>query len=109
MIRRPPRSTLFPYTTLFRSNGDTLSINAASWSNTGTISVTGGTLNLGGTFRSSGLSTLTHTGGTVNGTGTLDNTGAPLDLGAGVDPGTLALASAPTIKKGIIPTSAISI
>src|SRR2546426_5427490 len=25
MIRRPPRSTLFPYTTLFRSNGITLS------------------------------------------------------------------------------------
>src|SRR2546430_6192311 len=24
MIRRPPRSTLFPYTTLFRSAGDTL-------------------------------------------------------------------------------------
>src|SRR3712207_8320581 len=23
MIRRPPRSTLFPYTTLFRSKGDT--------------------------------------------------------------------------------------
>src|SRR5256886_14641313 len=23
MIRRPPRSTLFPYTTLFRSSGDT--------------------------------------------------------------------------------------
>src|SRR2546430_5509436 len=23
MIRRPPRSTLFPYTTLFRSNNDT--------------------------------------------------------------------------------------
>src|SRR3712207_7592897 len=23
MIRRPPRSTLFPYTTLFRSRGDT--------------------------------------------------------------------------------------
>src|SRR3712207_8582802 len=23
MIRRPPRSTLFPYTTLFRSGGDT--------------------------------------------------------------------------------------
>src|SRR3712207_9335376 len=28
MIRRPPRSTLFPYTTLFRSNEDEL--NAAS-------------------------------------------------------------------------------
>src|SRR5690242_20990421 len=25
MIRRPPRSTLFPYTTLFRSKGPTLS------------------------------------------------------------------------------------
>src|SRR3712207_9446781 len=24
MIRRPPRSTLFPYTTLFRSTGDSL-------------------------------------------------------------------------------------
>src|SRR2546430_12383078 len=24
MIRRPPRSTLFPYTTLFRSDGETL-------------------------------------------------------------------------------------
>ena len=24
MIRRPPRSTLFPYTTLFRSSGETL-------------------------------------------------------------------------------------
>src|SRR3712207_8939701 len=24
MIRRPPRSTLFPYTTLFRSNGDSI-------------------------------------------------------------------------------------
>src|SRR2546422_6191261 len=24
MIRRPPRSTLFPYTTLFRSHGDAL-------------------------------------------------------------------------------------
>src|SRR5258705_12858950 len=24
MIRRPPRSTLFPYTTLFRSTGDTI-------------------------------------------------------------------------------------
>src|SRR2546426_5175523 len=26
MIRRPPRSTLFPYTTLFRSNPSTLSV-----------------------------------------------------------------------------------
>src|SRR2546429_2992881 len=27
MIRRPPRSTLFPYTTLFRSDGDRLSVD----------------------------------------------------------------------------------
>src|SRR2546425_3781565 len=29
MIRRPPRSTLFPYTTLFRSRYDRLGINDA--------------------------------------------------------------------------------
>src|SRR2546430_12887376 len=29
MIRRPPRSTLFPYTTLFRSPQDRFTINAA--------------------------------------------------------------------------------
>src|SRR2546428_10958273 len=27
MIRRPPRSTLFPYTTLFRSTGSALTVN----------------------------------------------------------------------------------
>src|SRR2546422_7828121 len=30
MIRRPPRSTLFPYTTLFRSGSATLSIGSFS-------------------------------------------------------------------------------
>src|SRR3712207_7920742 len=30
MIRRPPRSTLFPYTTLFRSNSNSLSITSKS-------------------------------------------------------------------------------
>src|SRR2546430_13616699 len=30
MIRRPPRSTLFPYTTLFRSNGEGKSVTAAN-------------------------------------------------------------------------------
>src|SRR2546430_12272620 len=32
MIRRPPRSTLFPYTTLFRSHGDA---RPAEWSGPG--------------------------------------------------------------------------
>src|SRR2546430_17278766 len=31
MIRRPPRSTLFPYTTLFRSWGYMLSKGATTW------------------------------------------------------------------------------
>src|SRR2546427_8172391 len=32
MIRRPPRSTLFPYTTLFRSNAGTYVVEASSCS-----------------------------------------------------------------------------
>src|SRR2546421_8457940 len=32
MIRRPPRSTLFPYTTLFRSRSTTTSSCGPSWS-----------------------------------------------------------------------------
>src|SRR5258705_8150017 len=31
MIRRPPRSTLFPYTTLFRSNGILYAADVSSW------------------------------------------------------------------------------
>src|SRR5271169_7184922 len=31
MIRRPPRSTLFPYTTLFRSHVDGKTLNDAAW------------------------------------------------------------------------------
>src|SRR5258708_31552390 len=31
MIRRPPRSTLFPYTTLFRSRGRQPSLLASQW------------------------------------------------------------------------------
>src|SRR3712207_9181474 len=35
MIRRPPRSTLFPYTTLFRSDGDVAGAIAAAREGTG--------------------------------------------------------------------------
>src|SRR5689334_24829959 len=38
MIRRPPRSTLFPYTTLFRSNAD-YKLNS-NWSLQGAVSYT---------------------------------------------------------------------
>src|SRR5688500_19226633 len=39
MLRRPPRSTLFPYTTLFRSN---LGTGSAATVSGGTLSITGG-------------------------------------------------------------------
>src|SRR6185437_16905417 len=35
MIRRPPRSTLFPYTTLFRSHSCDLKRDADDWDNPG--------------------------------------------------------------------------
>src|SRR5260221_2018972 len=35
MIRRPPRSTLFPYTTLFRSMERSISMEANSWATSG--------------------------------------------------------------------------
>src|SRR5947209_12541802 len=35
MIRRPPRSTLFPYTTLFRSVGGGEQVPAAEWAAVG--------------------------------------------------------------------------
>src|SRR2546429_9056698 len=54
MIRRPPRSTLFPYTTLFRSFGGTLALLRfgilSYWMNTywsGSLPALGGALVLG--------------------------------------------------------------
>src|SRR3712207_6947753 len=50
MIRRPPRSTLFPYTTLFRSSGNaaegvlsasSLVFTPANWNVPQTVTVTG--------------------------------------------------------------------
>src|SRR5260221_14407485 len=44
MIRRPPRSTLFPYTTLFRSAGKTTTIKMMC----GLVTPTGGRVHLNG-------------------------------------------------------------
>src|SRR5260370_42526068 len=41
MIRRPPRSTLFPYTTLFRSQGEVIAEALLDFQNSGLIN--GGT------------------------------------------------------------------
>src|SRR2546422_5724803 len=47
MIRRPPRSTLFPYTTLFRSVQATLSnANYTASSASGTLTISKGTATL---------------------------------------------------------------
>src|SRR5258708_30594663 len=43
MIRRPPRSTLFPYTPLFRSAGHLLAVNAVAVSPDGKTAATAGT------------------------------------------------------------------
>src|SRR2546428_622083 len=50
MIRRPPRSTLFPYTTLFRStrNGTGTSSVGVPFQNDGTVTASAGTLSLEG-------------------------------------------------------------
>ena len=73
--------------TLQVDNGATLN-TAGTWSNTGTISEQGSTLNLGGSFTTAGLGifapapagSFDRSGGTVNLTGTLDNTGNILPL-----------------------------
>src|SRR3712207_8908533 len=41
MIRRPPRSTLFPYTTLFRSNGPQSGLFGGRWNPIHTMLATG--------------------------------------------------------------------
>jgi RHS repeat-associated protein len=53
-----------------------------TWSSTGSLVVNGGTLNLGGSFTTAGLGTVSYTAGTVNLTGTLDNTDSTLTLGS---------------------------
>ena len=62
------------------------------WTNNGTITLDGGTLQLGGTFEFADFGTFNRTGGTVNIVGTLDNTGRTLDLNAAT--GSFALANA---------------
>src|SRR2546430_7505807 len=49
MIRRPPRSTLFPYTTLFRSGNYMLVLTFSNNVTSGNASVTSGTGNVAGT------------------------------------------------------------
>src|SRR5262249_31356978 len=81
-----------------------------SWSNTGSITVNGGTLNLGGSFTTAGSGifapappgNFSRAGGTVNVTGTLDNTGSSMTLDART--GSWNLISG-TVQNGTITTA----
>src|SRR5256885_10017956 len=64
MIRRPPRSTLFPYTTLFRSNNaDTFTVTGALTGNSTFTNGAAATLAVGGTgaYTLQGLRSDNHT------------------------------------------------
>ncbi|HND55088.1 MAG TPA: hypothetical protein PLV92_21890, partial [Pirellulaceae bacterium] len=61
--------------------GGTLTIGG-NWSNSGTISETSSTVNLGGSFSLAQLTGFGRSGGSVNLTGTLNNTGTTLALDA---------------------------
>src|SRR5258708_39614321 len=86
MIRRPPRSTLFPYTTLFRSlsgagnltentGAGTVALPTANGSYTGTTTLTTGTLSVGAT-NALGTGTLNLNGGTLQATAAVSLTSA---------------------------------
>ena len=75
-------STLTNQGTMSASNSGILTLGG-TWSNTGTISESSATVNLGGLFTPAGLGTFNRSGGTVNLTGTLDSTGTTLALNAG--------------------------
>ena len=62
-------------------NGGTLTFNN-SWSNSGTLVQSGGTLYLNGNMTTAGLVTINRTNGTVYLTGVLNNTNATLALNA---------------------------
>src|SRR5258708_26864283 len=74
MIRRPPRSTLFPYTTLFRSNG------AGEVDGKDGLGHTVFTL----TVDATGLVTMTELRGVHEATATLGDTSEGTPLGAGL-------------------------
>src|SRR2546426_5147996 len=65
MIRRPPRSTLFPYTTLFRSAGDAvgaIAMNAGTTINAGSGTIT---MSAPGNIALTGLSTTNNSAAAV--------------------------------------------
>ena len=62
--------------------GQTLTINGASWTNTGTLRADAGTLALGGSFTTAGIGTIVRTNGAIAVTGDWNNSNATLNLDA---------------------------
>ncbi|MCB1964702.1 MAG: hypothetical protein KDI64_01265, partial [Candidatus Accumulibacter sp.] len=60
------------------SGGGTLNLLATAWSNSGLISETNATLNLGSSFSTADLGNYSRSGGNINLTGTLNNNGSTL-------------------------------
>src|SRR5256885_7256325 len=63
MIRRPPRSTLFPYTTLFRSKVNNANLNISAGDQdvvtvNGTLTLTDGSMSSNGTIDAKGAVTI---------------------------------------------------
>ncbi len=83
------------------TDNGTLTLDGA-WQNTGAISATASTVNLGGSFAEAGIGDFTPAASTVNLTGALDNTGATLALDSATGPWNLA---GGTITGGTITTA----
>lgn len=92
-------STVFTNSGSFAVSGGTLefggtalsetTVQADSWSSSGVISETGGTLDLNGAFSTASLNTITDTKGKINIFGTLNNEGQTLNVGTGSALGTI--------------------
>jgi hypothetical protein len=72
--------------TIKSDGGGVLTINGSGWQNTGTLTEASSTLDLAGTFTTSGLGSLTGNGGAINFQGTLTNNGTLTLAGAAVSP-----------------------
>ena len=86
---------------VLKASTGALVISQTNWTNSGTLSTTGGVLNLNFNSTTAGLGSITNSGGKVNWNGVLDNANAILDIGAsGVFGGLNSLGG--TIKSGTV-------
>src|SRR2546422_4950992 len=92
MIRRPPRSTLFPYTTLFRSSGGI--------TGTAALTVTAAASTKPGTVTDLAVAGVTDSGVTLTFTEVPDGTGQPASYDVRYAAGTLSWGAATEVAQG---------